>query len=216
MLINKDKRLLIIGCGGHAKVATDIANSMGFEKIIFKDNDFEKKYFLGSNVIHETIFNFKEYFFVALGDNFLREKITKEFKKDNPDAINVTLIHSTSFISSRSSIGIGSIIMPMCVVNSNAKIGQGVIINTSSNVDHDCELLDFSSIAPNASLGGNVKIGYRTVICISASIAHNIKIGDNALIGAASLILKDVPDNSVTYGIPGKHIKWREIGEKYL
>tara|TARA_Y100000589_G_scaffold329377_1_gene375706 strand:+ start:1740 stop:2387 length:648 start_codon:yes stop_codon:yes gene_type:complete len=215
-VISKDKRLLILGCGGHAKVAADIASAMGIDKMIFKDNDFEKKYFLGSKVIHEQIFDFKEYFFVALGDNFLREKITKDFKKNNPEAIAVTLIHPSSFISQRSSIGIGTIIMPMCVVNSNTKIGKGVIINTSSSVDHDCNLLDFSSIAPNSSLGGNVKLGYRSVISISASVAHNIKIGDNALIGGASLIINDVPDNSITYGIPGKHIKWREIGEKYL
>ena len=50
-----------------------------------------------SNIL--CFIDFDDYFFVALGDNFLREKVTNEFQNSNPDAVAATLIHPTSYIS---------------------------------------------------------------------------------------------------------------------
>lgn len=40
-------------------------------------------------------------------------------------------------------------------------------------------------------------------------IIGDIKIGDGALIGAGAVITKDVPQNAVVVGNPGKIIKYR-------
>ena len=45
---------------------------------------------------------------------------------------------------------------------------------------------------------------------------YNVKIGSNCIIGAGSVVTKDIPDNSVAVGIPAKVIgKYDEIVEKY-
>ena len=49
--------------------------------------------------------------------------------------------------------------MANAVINSGKLIKDGVIINTSASVDHDCVIEDFAHISPNCSLSGNVKIG---------------------------------------------------------
>ena len=211
-----NKRLLIIGCGGHAKVVTDIAYDLGFKKIIYQDSDLEKKQFMGKNVFHQDFINFDDYFFVALGDNFLREKVTNEFQNSNPDAVAATLIHPTSYISKNCFIGKGSVVMPLCVINSSSEIGKGVIINTRSCIDHDNCLQDFSSVAPGVVTGGNVRIGYRSAISIGSVIKHGIIIGSDSIVGASSFVNKDICNKKTVYGSPANIIRNRDVGEKYL
>jgi acetyltransferase-like isoleucine patch superfamily enzyme len=53
-------------------------------------------------------------------------------------------------------------------------------------------------------MGGTVTIGEKTWICVGSSIANNIKIGNNCVIGAGSVVLKDVPNNVLVAGVPAK------------
>ena len=178
--------------------------------------DLEKNQFLGNKVFHKELVNFNDYFFVALGDNFLRQKVTNSFLRKNPNSESATLIHPTSYVSENCSIGKGSVVMPLCVINSCSKIGEGVIINTRSSIDHDNYLMDFSSIAPGVATGGGVKIGLRSAISIGSVIKHNVKIGTDSVIGASSFVNMDISNNKVVYGTPAKIIRTRETGERYL
>ena len=106
--------------------------------------------------------------------------------------------------------------MPNCVVNSYVKIGKFVIVNTASVIEHDSVLMDFSSIAPGVCLGGNVKIGKRSAISINSAVSNGISIGNDSVIGGSSLVLNDVKNNCLTFGIPAKFIRGRGIDEEYF
>ena len=202
-----NKNLLIVGCGGHAKVISDIAKSIGFKNILYFDKDPKKKFFLGEKVNHSKVENYIEYFFVAIGNNFIREKIMTQFIKNNPNAIAATLIHPSSIISKNCSIAEGTVVMPLCVINNSSNVGKGVIINTKSVIEHDNHIMNFSSIAPGVVTGGNVKIGESSVIAIGSVIKDGIEIGSNSLVGASSYVHNNIPSNSLAYGSPAKIIK---------
>ena len=51
------------------------------------------------------------------------------------------------------------------------------------------------------NIGKNVWIGSNSTIC------PGVTIGDNAVIGAGSVVTKDVPENMVAVGVPAKVIK---------
>ena len=51
-------------------------------------------------------------------------------------------------------------------------------------------------------------IGARTIIC------QSVTIGENAGVGAGSVVTKDIPDNEVWAGNPARFIKMREGFEK--
>ena len=51
------------------------------------------------------------------------------------------------------------------------------------------------------TIGDNVSLGANVVII------GNVKIGNNVIIGAGSVVVKDIPDNSVAVGNPAKVIK---------
>jgi len=215
-ILDTNKRLLILGCEGHSKVVTDIAHSVGFNDIIYEDPNSISNFFLGGKVFKSINEKFTGYFFVAIGDNFKREKVTEAFSNSNHKSRNISLIHPSSIISPRSLIGEGTVIMPLCVVNSCTEIGTGVIINTRSSIDHDNCLKNYSSIAPGVTTSGNVTVGERTFISIGTSVKHNINIGNDVVVGASSLVLKNISNNEVFYGSPAKFIRKRNKGEKYL
>lgn len=52
-----------------------------------------------------------------------------------------------------------------------------------------------------------VKIGKRCFIGVGAVILPGVTIGDECVVGASTVVTKDVPDNSMVVGVPGKVIK---------
>ena len=210
------RKLLILGCGGHSKVVTEVAEAIGFNDINYLDKSNDEIFFLGRKIVQKVNENYNGYFFVAIGDNYLREKVYNQFLIENKLAQCITLVHPKSCVSFRSSIEEGTIIMPLSVVNSSTKVGKGVIINTSSTVDHDSILMDFCSLAPGVNIGGNVSVGIRSAISIGTSIKHGVGIGNDVVIGGSSLVLEDIDDNCLSFGIPSKCIRRRKLGEKYL
>lgn len=88
--------------------------------------------------------------------------------------------------------------------------GMGVVIGETTIVGDDVTLYQ------GVTLGGTGKevgkrhptIGSSVVIGAGARVLGNITIGENSRVGAGSVVLRDVPDNSTIVGVPG-HIVFR-------
>jgi len=64
---------------------------------------------------------------------------------------------------------------------------------------------DFNHLAPNCSLGGNVKIQNLCLIGTNATVNPNISINDNNIIGSGGVVIKDLINcNIIVKGIPAK------------
>ena len=211
----KEKELTIIGFGSHSKVISEIATLNGYKNIHFIENNYSNQFTIPQNnkKIKE---NFNGDFFVAIGDNNNRQRLYNLFINENPLANPVNLIHPNSVISNKVHLGRGIAAMALSVINISSRIGNGVILNTSCSIDHDSYIDDFASVAPGVNLGGNVKIGERSAIGIGATIKHGICIGKDTVVGASSLVLKDIGDNKVAYGSPASVKRLRQRGDSYL
>ncbi len=90
--------------------------------------------------------------------------------------------------------------------------GMGVVIGETSIVEDDV------LIYQGVTLGGTGKeIGKRhptiksnVVIGSGAKILGNIEIGENSRIGAGSVVIDDVPENSTVVGVPGRVVALRK------
>ncbi len=200
--------IYLIGAGGHAKVILEILEQRDIEIGGLVDNNPELTSLLGYRVAYELpgIFDPNDDFvIVSIGKNEIRKKVVNSnFYK------YLTAIHQNSNISTRSTIGNGSVVMAGVTINSSVKIGAHTIINTNASIDHDCLIEDFVHISPNVALGGDVRIGEGAHIGIGASIIQGVIIGKWATIGAGSVIIKDIPDYAVVVGVPGKIIKYKK------
>lgn len=91
--------------------------------------------------------------------------------------------------------------------------GMGVVIGETTQIGDDVMLYN------GINLGGRTldkgkrhpTIGNGVTIGAGAKVLGNIRIGDHAQIGANSVVVKPVPDNSVATGIPAKH---RPLGRR--
>lgn len=189
------KELYIYGASGHGLVVADIARDNGYENIIFID-DGENEYPTFEDIKNTN--NIPIAF--GIGSNNIRAKL---FKKVKEEGFHVaTLIHSSSIISSSVCIEEGTVVMPNVVINTNSTIGKAVILNSSSIIEHECNIEDFVHISPNVALAGNVNIKKLTHIGIGSCVIQGLTVGKNSLIGAGSVIVKNIKDNIKAYGNP--------------
>ena len=119
----------------------------------------------------------------------------------------VSFADPTALICRTARIGPGLQAMPNCIVHNEVVIGLQCIINTRSLVEHDCVLEDGVEIGPGAVLCGRVHVGANTWIGANATVRQRVKIGSNTIIGAGSVVITDIPRNSVAVGVPAKVIK---------
>ena len=102
--------------------------------------------------------------------------------------------------------------------NSYLECKGGVVIGNDVMVGHDVSILsnthNFNEIGVPMNLQGetskSVIIGNNVWIGAKATILLGITIGDNAIIGANSLVNKDVPEGAIVGGVPAKVIRMRE------
>ena len=90
------------------------------------------------------------------------------------------------------------------VVTPGARLGRGVLLNTSCSVDHQSVIGDFAHVSAGATVGANVAVGARTLIGLGANVASTWRVGADALIGAGALVVRDIPDGVVAFGVPAR------------
>ena len=94
------------------------------------------------------------------------------------------------------------VIMANVIVNSEAKIGKCVILNSSSVIEHENIIEDFVHISPNVSLAGNVTIDKFSHIGIGATLIQGVKVLQNCIIGAGSVVINDIDSDLKVVGVP--------------
>jgi UDP-3-O-[3-hydroxymyristoyl] glucosamine N-acyltransferase len=94
--------------------------------------------------------------------------------------------------------------MPGAVVNAFSFIGKSCIVNSNAVVEHDCHLGAGVHISPNASLAGSVKVGCCSWICIGSNVRQSVTITDNVIIGAGSLVIRNINISGTYIGTPAR------------
>lgn len=91
-------------------------------------------------------------------------------------------------------------------------IGGGLLIQHGFST-----IITAQKIGDNAKIFQQVTIGYKgdklpiignnVEICCGAKVLGGIYVGDNAVIGANAVVVKDVPEKAVMVGVPAKQIR---------
>lgn len=196
------KKIAIIGSGKHALMLKELIINDGYHFIGFFD-DKKKK-----NLKKKILGNFKDldkykkkidFLLLGIGDNFIRGSVFKKLKKKNFQFL--TFIHSSSKFCKSAKIEEGTVALIGTIINSNSIIGKASIINSGSIIEHDCKISFSCHICPGTYLAGGVEIGEYSFVGIGSRVIQNIKIFKKVIIGAGSIILKDIKKVSIITGI---------------
>ncbi|MDC8830475.1 acetyltransferase [Alteromonas gilva] len=219
------ENIIIIGAGGHAKVIIDIVEQIQTLNIsgiiaphLQKGTIFMGYPALGRDADLPQLVTKHQISgaIVAIGDNTSRQKVAETARQLCPNLKFVTAVHPTATLAADVIIGEGTVVMAGSVVNPGVQVGSFCIINTLSSVDHECKLADYASLGPRATLGGNCTVGASSMIGLGAILCHGVSVGTHTVIGAGSLVNKDVGSSVIAYGQPARVIRSRQPDERYL
>ena len=90
--------------------------------------------------------------------------------------------------------------------------GMGVVIGETAIVGDNCLLYQGVTLGGTGKESGkrHPTLGRNVTVGSGAKVLGNINIGNNTRVGALSVVLKDIPQNSTVVGIPGKIVAQRD------
>ncbi len=205
--------LIIIGAGGHAKVVIDIIRTQKRYDVIGCLDQAESvgRYVAGVRIIGEDsmlerlIRSGVKKAFVAIGDNTKRAELARLVQNQGLCLINA--LSPYAYVSDDAKLYDGVAVMPGAVVNAGSCIMGNVIINTKASIDHDCLIGACSHVGPGCTLAGNVHVGEGAFLGTGTSVIPRVNIGNWCVTGAGSVIIADIPDNTLVFGVPGKVVR---------
>ncbi|MBX3228138.1 MAG: acetyltransferase [Labilithrix sp.] len=198
--------LLVIGAAGHGRVIADIFRARGEKVDAFLDDDPEMKGRTvdGLEVIGPSRLLAESPARVALGIGHspIRERIARECLELG--CTLVTAIHPSAVVAPNVTIGAGTVVMALAVVNVAARLGRGVVVNTGAIVEHECVVGDFAHVSPRATLGGKCRLAELAQLGIGATMLPMTSVGPRSVIGGGALVARDIPADVVATGVPAR------------
>ncbi len=196
------ERLVILGCGGHARAVLDvILYNNQYKDIIFADkNARENETILGYPVYKQYKIT-GEKVFVAIGDNCKRRTLCEKYYSNL-----ISVVSKTAYIGKNVNIGKGVFVAHSSHIGILSDIDDFCVINTSASIDHECKIGKGSFIGPNSTICGKVTVKENVFIGAGTTIIDNISIIDNTVIGAGAVVIKDITSCGTYVGIPAAKI----------
>lgn len=196
--------VIIQGGGEHARVVLDCLLAQGAQVLALFDPKYTGALFgIPQRGTYDPAFAPDANAIVAIGSNPVRQIVAGKTTHGFTNAI-----HPSALISSYASLGTGNMILHRTVIQAQARIGNHVIVNTGSQVDHDCVVDDYVHLAPGVVVCGTVRIGQGAFIGAGATVIPGRTIGAWATVGAGAVVIRDIPDYAVAVGNPAKIIRY--------
>ncbi|HEY4952878.1 MAG TPA: UDP-3-O-(3-hydroxymyristoyl)glucosamine N-acyltransferase [Verrucomicrobiae bacterium] len=83
-------------------------------------------------------------------------------------------------------------------------IGRGTKIDNQVQIAHNVIIGKNCLIAGQCGIGGSARLGENVTLAGGVAVVDHVEIGANAVVGALSLVTKDVPPGGVVWGMPAQ------------
>ncbi|MDR1756466.1 MAG: acetyltransferase [Culturomica sp.] len=208
-----DRKLILVGGGGHCKSVIDVAESSGWTILGILDVVEN----VGKKVLDYTVIGTDDqipefvdtaYFLVTVGqikNTGLRIKLHEKIGLANGKL--ATVIASDAHVSKHSNVDKGTVVMHKAVVNAGVKIGEGCIINTFANIEHDVEIGNYCHISTGAMVNGDCMVGSETFVGSGVVVANGVSIAECCTIAAGSVVRKKILVSGIYAGNPAIRYK---------
>lgn len=218
--MTKPDRLLIVGAAAMGRLALEIAMDIP---------DAEREWEIGGflddrpgildgydrpfGILGEpATFNFAETDRVvcAVANPKLRLEFCEMLAARGARFTNV--IHPTAIIGRHSKMGQGCIIAPFAILDSDASLGDHVIVYARGIIGHDAVVGDGCLLAPQAVVGAGSRLGPAVFLGINSTVNPNTVVGDHVSLASGSVAGGQIPDNAVMMGVPAHPIRqWAKL-----
>lgn len=209
---------IIIGAGTYGEVYLAYLREAGVDIVGFLDDDpkYEGQQVRGVPVLGpiNLLSTLKETdgieaVYCPLGNNKLRVKFLTQAREMGYETPNY--IHPSVIISPNVTIGkgvyilLGTTIMPHTIIKDFVMISMGV------HLAHHNVLEEGVFLSTGCNFGASIH-AYKYAYCgISSTIMTGMhELGEDCLIGAGAVVIRDVPERAVMAGVPAKVLRIKE------
>lgn len=206
------KRVIIVGAGGFGREAYYLIQAINeikaqYEIVGFLDdnpNALEGKKIdspiLGR--IDEWIPKGDEVYVMGIASPKIKEVIANTLISKG--ATFITLIHPAALVNRDAIIGTGCVINGRSSIGALARIGSFVHV-AGSMIGQDAEIGDYSTTTGYVNVT-NAKLGKRVFVGSHAVVLNERKVGDDAFICAGSVVLNNIKAGTKVFGNPARKI----------
>lgn len=207
--------VIIVGAGGHGAVVADALLCAGVQVLGFTDADPRRKGELvcGLPVLGDDRLVLGRFSKSAVrlvngiggvrGES-LRRDVQRFLEAQGWRFADVR--HPTATVSRFAALAEGVQLLAGCVVQANAKVARGCIVNTAAVVEHDVCLGEYVHVAPRAVVCGAVRVGAGSYVGAGAVLRQGVRLDEGTIVGAGAVLIRNA-GGGVWTGVPARPLK---------
>lgn len=210
----RDKPVVVLGAGGHARVLISLLNLIGRPIAAVLDDDSAKH---GQPIGHTQVTGgfdgLDDYrpadveLINAIGSTLCPTTRQAIYEKMTARGYAfATLVHPAAFVDADATLEPGAQVMASATVQVGATLGRNCLINTGAVVDHDTTIGPHTHLAPGAMVCGGSRIGPGCHIGAGVTVIQGITVGRGTIVGAGATVVNDVEQDMIVVGTPAKSI----------
>jgi sugar O-acyltransferase (sialic acid O-acetyltransferase NeuD family) len=146
---------------------------------------------------------------MGIGTPDARLRVANELKQRFPAIEWPAIVHpSVRFDAKSCKVEEGVILCAGVIATVNAVFEEFSMVDILSTIGHEARIGAGSAIYRSANISGGDEIGKGVLVGTGAQILQYLIVGDRAIVGAGSVVTKDVAPMTTVAGIPAKPLIW--------
>ncbi len=206
--------ILIVAAGGHASVVADALLAAGEEVLGFVDVDQACH---GSTVCGLPVLGddrvldryAPEAIWLVNGIGGTRSTTARRAVQHRIEERGwrfVSVRHPSATVSRFARIEESVQLLAASVVQVDASIGEGCIVNTAAVIEHGVSLDAWVHVAPRALVCGDARIGSGSHIGAGAVVRQGIQLGEQTVVAAGAVVVRSFDGGGLLVGVPARWV----------
>jgi len=215
--------VLIFGRGGHALEVLHVAREVGVVGggemfTVVNDGSTDDRNLLPLETLSESSaadrFGGSEVrAIVAVGSSVLRRQIVGRIHEKFAQVVFPNIVASSATVAPEAFVASdsGVVLLQRSVVSNRAKLGYHCHVNVGALVSHECQVKDFSTVAPHAVLCGGSSLGECVLVGANSTVNDWVRIDSDVVVGSGSVVTHDLVGPGTFAGNPVRMISPTEL-----
>jgi UDP-3-O-[3-hydroxymyristoyl] glucosamine N-acyltransferase len=108
-------------------------------------------------------------------------------------------------------IGANTVICRGSMPDASTVIGDGTKIDNLVDISHNVVVGKHCYLAPHVCLAGSCEIGDYCWLGLHVAVREHVHVGAHSVIGMGAIVVSDIPEYSIAYGVPAKVVEKRQV-----
>ena len=144
--------------------------------------------------------------FIAVSYQRINETRRKKYYEAKNKGFKIAryLSSKANILIPKDQIGENCFILEDNTIQPKSRIGNNVTMWSGNHLGHHSTIMDHAFITSHVVISGGVEIGEQTFVGVNATLRDHIRVGARSIIGAGSLVMKSIPDETIIQAEWGK------------